>query len=143
MTMRLPWRLFISYALVIAIGAAVAYVTIRLLAPRFFDHEMNMLGGGYRGMFPGGQGGPAASVQSAFGSALTTVLLLGMLASVAAAALAAAFVTRRLSRPLSAVRAATRLIAAGRYQASVPVPREPELAGLVGGADTTVVACPS
>ncbi len=136
MRMRLPWRLFISYALVIAIGAAVAYVTVRLLAPTFFDHDMNMIGGGHMGMGPGGQGGTAASVQSAFGSALATALLLGMLASVAAAALAAAFVTRRLVRPLNAVRAATRLIAAGRYQTSVPVPHEPELAGLAGDVNT-------
>ena len=136
MRMRLPWRLFISYALVIVIGAAVAYVTVRLLAPRFFDHEMHMLGGDHMGMGSGGQGGTAASVQSAFGTALTAALLFGMLASVAAAAVAAAFVTRRLLRPLTAVRTATRLIAAGRYQASVPVPREPELAALAGDVNT-------
>ena len=33
MRMRLPLRLFVSYALVIVVGAAVAYVTVRLLAP--------------------------------------------------------------------------------------------------------------
>jgi signal transduction histidine kinase len=139
MTMRLPWRLFISYALVIAIGAAVSYVTVRLLAPTFFDHEMTMLGGGHMGVWPGAPGpagGPAASVQSAFLSALTTALLLGMLASVLVAALAAALVARRLARPLEVVRAATRLIAAGRYQASVPVPAEPELAGLASDVNT-------
>ncbi len=136
MRMSLPWRLFISYAVVIAIGAAVAYVTVRLLAPTFFDHEMNMLGGDHMGMGPGGHGGTAASVQSAFGSALATALLFGMLASVAAAALVAAFVTRRLLLPLTAVRAATRLIAAGRYEATVPVPREPELAALADDVNT-------
>jgi signal transduction histidine kinase len=135
MTMRLPWRLFISYAQVIVIGAAVAYVTVRLLAPTLFDHEMGMLGGDHMGMGSGGQGGTTGSVRSAFLSALTTALLVGVLASAAAAALAAAFVTRRLLRPLNAVRA-TRLIAAGRYQASVPVPREPELAGLAGDVNT-------
>ena len=96
--MGLPWRLFISYAVVIAIGAAVAYVTVRLLAPTFFDHQMNMLGGDHMGMGmgPGGHGGPAGSVQSAFGSALTTALLFGVLASeLLAAGLVAAFVTSR------------------------------------------------
>jgi signal transduction histidine kinase len=142
MTMRLPWRLFASYALVIAIGAAVSYVTVRLLAPTFFDHEMTMLGGGHMGMWPGapggqgGPGGPQASVESAFLSALTTALLLGMLASVGVAALAAVLVARRLARPLKVVRAATRLIAAGRYEASVPVPAEPELAGLASDVNT-------
>jgi len=132
--MRLPWRLFISYAMVIVIGAAVAYVTVRLLAPTLFDHQMNMLGGDHMGM--GGQSGTAGSVQSAFLSALTTALLVGVLASAAAAGLAAAFVTSRLLRPLNAVRAATRRIAAGRYQASVPVPNVPELAALAGDVNT-------
>ena len=139
MTMRLPWRLFASYTLVIAIGAAVSYVTVRLLAPAFFDHEMRMLGGDHMGMgpgAPGGAGGPPASVQPAFLSALTTALLLGMLASVVAAALAAGFVARRLARPLTVVRAATRHIAAGRYEARVPVPAEPELAGLADDVNT-------
>ena len=136
--MRLPWRLFISYAVVIVIGAAVAYVTVRLLAPTLFDHQMNMLGGDHMGMGmgPGGQSGTAGSVQSAFLSALTTALLVGVLASAAAAGLAAAFVTSRLLRPLNAVRAATRRIAAGRYQASVPVPNVPELAALAGDVNT-------
>jgi signal transduction histidine kinase len=143
-TLRLPWRLFISYALVIAIGAAVAYVTIRLLAPPFFHREITRPRGplGPGGPLAAGRGAPPAGlpgnapgdvlggIQSAFLSALTTALLLGTLASAVAAALAAALVTRRLVRPLNAVRSATRLIAAGRYQAGVPVPREPELAGL-------------
>ena len=136
--MRLPWRLFIFYAVVIVIGAAVAYVTVRLLAPTLFDHQMTMLGGGQMGMGmgPGGQGGTAGSVRSAFVSALTTALLVGVLASAAAAGLAAAFVTSGLLRPLNAVRAATRRIAAGRYQASVPVPSVPELAALAGDVNT-------
>ena len=60
MRMRLPWRLFISYAVVIVIGAAVAYVTVRLLAPTLFDHQMNMLGGDHMGMGMGraGRAGP-------------------------------------------------------------------------------------
>ena len=85
--MSLPWRLFVSYAVVIVIGAAVAYVTVRLLAPTLFDHQMTMLGGDHMGMGmgPGGQSGTARSVQSAFLSALTTALLVGVLASAAAA----------------------------------------------------------
>ena len=134
MRMRLPVRLFISYAVVVVIGAAVTYVTVRLLAPALFDQHMNMLGGDHMGM--GGQSGTAGSAHSAFISALTTALLVGVLASVAAAGLAAVFVTSRLLRPLDAVRAATRRIAAGHYQASVPVPEVPELAALAGDVNT-------
>jgi histidine kinase len=133
MNMRLPVRLFISYGVVVLIGAAVTYVTVRLLAPTLFDQHMNMLGGDHMGM---GQGAGAGSVHDAFVSALTTALLVGVLASVAAAGLVAAFVTGRLLRPLNAVRAATRQIAAGRYQASVPVPAVPELAALAADVNT-------
>src|SRR6185437_2826624 len=150
MMMRLPARLFISYALVIAVGAGIAYVTTRLLAPTFFSNAWSLLGngsppgtpgGGRPGGFPGGPPpgffrGPPAGVRSAFISALTTALELGTLASVIVAAAAAALVTRRLVRPLNAVRSATRLIAAGRYEASVPVPREPELAGIAADVNT-------
>jgi histidine kinase len=136
MKMRLPVRLFISYAVVVVIGAAVTYVTVRLLAPTLFDQHMSMLGGDQMGMGMGGQSGTAGSVHSAFLSALTTALLVGVLASVAAAGLAAAFVTSRLLRPLDAVRAATRRIAAGHYQASVPVPEVPELAALASDVNT-------
>ncbi len=142
MTMRLSARLLISYALVIAVGSAVAYVTIRLLAPTFFDNEWSMMGSGFHGgMSPfgsthGGVPGPPPDVRSAFISALTTALMFGTLASVVAAVGAAAFVTRRLARPLNAVRTATRHIAAGRYEAAVPVPREPELAGIASDVNT-------
>jgi histidine kinase len=132
--MRLPARLFISYAMVVAVGAAVTYVTVRLLAPPLFDHRMNMLGS-HAGLGPGPHGA-TSGVRSAFASALTTALLVGVLASVAAAGLAAAFVTGRLLRPLNAVRAATRRIAAGHYEASVPVPGVPELAALAGDVNT-------
>ena len=143
MRVHLPVRLFISYAAVIVIGAAVTYVTVRLLAPTLFDQHMNMLGGDHMGMGPGGQSGTAGSAHSAFISALTTALLVGVLASVAAAGLAAAFVTSRLLRPLNAVRAATRRIAAGHYQASVPVPEVPELAALAGDVNTLAAALAS
>ena len=59
--MRLSLRLFVSYALVIVAGAAVAYVTVRLLAPPLFDHRMAMLDGQMgQGMGPGSGGRPVS-----------------------------------------------------------------------------------
>ena len=137
MTMRLPGRLFLSYAVVIAVGAVAAYVTIRLIAPRFFEREAEAV---IRALLAGHdlqtRRALRGTVRAAFVSALTTALLFGTLASVAVAAIAAALVTRRLVRPLNEVRRATRLIAEGRYQASVPVPRAPELAGLATDVNT-------
>lgn len=109
MNVRLPLRLFISYALVVALGAAVAYVTVRLLAPHLFYQQMTMLNGVQPGQnMMSGSVQLNSSVRNAFLSALTQALLLGLLVSMAAAGIAAAFVTHRLLRPLNAVRAATR-----------------------------------
>jgi histidine kinase len=80
------------------------------------------------------------SVHAAFLSALTTSLIVGVLASVAAAGFVGVAVTGRLMRPLNAVRAATKLIAAGMYGGRVPVPSEPELAALAIDVNTLAQA---
>lgn len=126
MKLRLPVRLFVSYAAVAVVSSAVAYTTVRLLAPRLFDQHMATTNGGMGGM--GRQ--MMSGVRAAFLIALDTALLAGALAGVAAAGLVAAFAARRLLRPLSAVRAATRRIAAGDYETAVPIASEPELAAL-------------
>jgi len=138
MRMRVPLRLFLSYAAVAVIGAVVAYLTVRLLAPRLFDQQVGMMSGAANGMGKAMGLGAAtqAGVHDAFQSALNTALIVGVLASVAAAVVVAWFVTRRLLRPLDAVRAATRQIAAGRYEVSVPLPSEPELAALATDVNT-------
>jgi histidine kinase len=133
MRIRLPVRLFASYALVVAVGAGTAYATVRLLAPRLFEHQVGMMSDAGGGMGPRyGAGG----LHTAFLSALNTALVVGVLASVAVAGGVAAFVAGRLLRPLDAVRDATRQIAAGRYDARVPLPSEPELAALAADVNT-------
>ena len=136
MRMRLPLRLFLSYAAVAVIGAVVAYLTVRLLAPRLFDQQVGMMNGAVNGRGMGMGAATQAGVHDAFQSALNTALVVGVLASVAAAVVVAWFVTRRLLRPLDAVRTATRQIAAGRYEVSVPLPSEPELAALATDVNT-------
>jgi signal transduction histidine kinase len=136
MRMRLPLRLFLSYAAVAVIGAVVAYLTVRLLAPRLFDQQVGMMNGAVNGRGMGMGAATQAGVHDAFQSALNTALIVGVLASVAAAVVVAWFVTRRLLRPLDAVRTATRQIAAGRYEVSVPLPSEPELAALATDVNT-------
>lgn len=132
MTMRMPARLLSSYVLVATVGAGVAYLTVWLLAPALFDRQVGMMDG--RGM--GSGAGSSTGLHDAFRSALTTALAVGLTASVVAAVAVAWFVTGRLMRPLHAVRAATRQIAAGEYQVSVPVPTEPELAALANDVNT-------
>src|SRR5664279_4954534 len=138
MRMRLPLRLFLSYAAVAVIGAVVAYLTVRLLAPRLFDQQVGMMNGAGNGMGQGMGMGAAtqAGVHEAFQSALNAALIIGVVASIAAAVVVAWLVTGRLLRPLDAVRTATTQIAAGRYEVSVPLPSEPELAALATDVNT-------
>lgn len=120
-------RLFISYALVAAVGAAVMALVVEIVGRQLFDRRMSGLG--FR---MGGHAGTGlASLQSAFGSALTRALLIALAASLLAAAGAAVLVTRRLLRPIDAIRSAVHRIAAGHYGEILPEPREPELAALV------------
>ncbi|GAB3423649.1 hypothetical protein GCM10027569_56550 [Flindersiella endophytica] len=126
----MPVRLFVSYAAVAVVGSAVAYVTVRLLAPRLFDHQMAAMNDSGMGGIGGMGGRMMSGVRAAFLTALDTALLSGALAGIIAAGLVAALGARRLLRPLSAVRDATRRIAAGDYEAVVPIASEPELAAL-------------
>ena len=59
MRMRLPLRLFLSYAAVAVIGAVVAYLTVRLLAPPLFDHQVGMMNGDQQGHGDGPGSGAA------------------------------------------------------------------------------------
>ena len=133
--MRLAVRLILSYAVVITVGAAAAYLTVRLLVPPLFDERMRMGAGSGAMMGPGFVGNGTAT-HAALISALNTALLVAVVVSVVTGGIVAAFVTRRLLRPLSDMRAATRRIAGGDYRTAVVLPREPELAALAADVNT-------
>lgn len=120
-------RLFVSYAVVAAVGAAVLAVVVEIVGRQLFDRHM-------RGLGPGmgvRSGAGMADLQSAFGSALTRALLVALGASLLAAVAAAVLVAGRLLRPMDAIRTATHRLAAGHYDDALPEPSEPELATLV------------
>lgn len=120
-------RLFISYVLVALAGAGTMFVAARLLVPQLFDMEMRGAG---RGNGDGMGGGMMATQRGAVVSSLNTALLVGLGSSVAIGAGASFLLARRLLRPVDAIRTATRHLAAGRYDESVTIPAEPELAAL-------------
>lgn len=120
-------RLFISYAIVVGVGAAVMAVVVEIVGRQLFDHHMSGLGYGTGGH----PGAGMAQVESAFGSALTRALLVALAASLTAAILAAVLGARRLLRPIDAIRHATHRLAGGHYGEVLAEPGEPELAALV------------
>lgn len=128
---RLTTRLVLTHVLVAAVGALTTYAVARLLAPALFDQSLHGLGlGGGRGQ---GQGqGQGAQLRATFAAAVEQALLLGALLGVLAAAAFGTFAAYRVLRPLGKVQTATRRMAAGEYHAAVPLPRERELAEVVG-----------
>ncbi|HUZ21291.1 MAG TPA: ATP-binding protein [Acidimicrobiales bacterium] len=122
LALRLRTRLIVSYAVVVATGVTILAVTFRLLDPFMFDRG---LGQGTHGTV-----GPGRTLHAAFYSALNWSLLVSLAVSLLVGVLAARLAARRILRPLGAVRAATRRLAAGRYEEQVPAPLEPELAAL-------------
>lgn len=124
----LRWRLFLSYAAVAVAGGGVLVAVVELLAPRLFDHRIAGMGPGPGG----GWGSGLVALDRAFNAALARSVAAALAASIVAGAVAATLVARRLLRPLDQVRHATGRIAAGHYDQAVPLPPEPELAGLAG-----------
>ncbi|HQR25631.1 MAG TPA: HAMP domain-containing sensor histidine kinase [Nocardioides sp.] len=120
---RLLVRMILSHVLVAVLGVLATYLVVRRLAPALFDQGM-------AGMGPGmGQGQPGLLRQQ-FGDAVDSALLVGALVGALAAAAFGTLAAYRLIRPLDALRAAARKLAAGRYDATAPVPHERELAEL-------------
>ncbi|MEI2730889.1 MAG: HAMP domain-containing sensor histidine kinase [Dermatophilaceae bacterium] len=124
---RLVVRLVLSHLLVAVLAATATFLVVRLLAPALFDESIRM---SPMGQGPGGMGGQAGALRQQFGDAVDQALLVGAIVGAGAAAGFGAVAAYRLLEPLRAVRAAARDIAAGRYDTSVPAPRERELAEL-------------
>lgn len=128
---RLDVRIFLSYALVVIVGAAALVITFALVAPNTFDNRMMGMGSG------------VARAHSAFGDALRTALPIAILVSVTLSAFVAAFVARRILRPIEAIRQATARLADGHYDERVEEPDELELAALAADVNRLASALES
>ena len=123
---RLRTRLYLSYVLVVLVGIVTMFVVGTVVTRSVYERR---LGGFGRGQGRGNQVSEG-ELQTALDESLLPALLAGAGASLVAAALVAWVVGNRLLRPLDEVRAATRRMAAGEYDVTVPVPIETELATL-------------
>jgi signal transduction histidine kinase len=124
----LGWKLFVAFALVIAVGVVTLWVVIGLAAPRFFDLQMGgMMGGSAGGVMSGVMN---AALAAAFRDALTQSLLVGTAAAAVTAIGASVFVTGRIVGPLRRMATASRRIADGHYAERVPVSSRDELGEL-------------
>lgn len=123
---RLRTRLFLSYVVVVAAGAAAMLVVGTVVTRAVYERRVGGFGFG-RGE---GRGVSESQLQSALDESLVPALLAGVGAALITAAIVAVVVGARLLRPVDELRAATRRMAAGDYATPVPVPTETELASL-------------
>ncbi|QGF25240.1 HAMP domain-containing protein [Raineyella fluvialis] len=129
---RLSTRLLLSHLSVAVVGAGVAFLLVRLLAPVDFARRAGVVAGG-AGPGPGAgsaNAGRGRLLLEAFDAAINQALVVGLVAAVVVATLLAWLMVRRLLRPLDRVRTTTRALAGGDYATRVSVPREVELARL-------------
>ncbi len=116
-------RLLVSFAMVVATGAATFYIAARFLVPRFFDERM---GGGGMGM----GNGNVSSQHDALVSAVNTSMLIALAATLVISTLIAVVMSRRTLRSVGTLRAGTGRLAAGHYDTRIERPSEAELAEL-------------
>ncbi len=125
---RLRTRLFLSYLAVVAAGAIVMFAVGTAVTRTVYERRLGGFG------FGRGQGRSnqvtQVELQSALDESLIPALLAGSGAAIVVAAVVAWFVGGRVLRPLDQVRAATRRMAAGDFDAAVSQPAEVELASL-------------
>ena len=132
---RLSSRLVLSHVLVAVLGALATFLIVRQLAPALFDETLRRTQtGGPRG--PGSGPGPNAGLREQFATAVDQALLTGALIGAGVVALVGILAAWRLIRPLGSLRRATRQIAEGRYDTTVAVPKEAELADLANDVNS-------
>ena len=142
---RLSARLFLSYFVVILIGAAILFSTTQFVLPGAFDRHLAgmgppqlMMGGSARG--PNGQrqqqplqgGSPdmMPAFYDGFRASFNDALTYALLASGLAALVVGLFFSRSVVAPLRAMMKASQRIAEGHYDERVAVTGSDELAQL-------------
>ncbi len=130
---RLSHRLFLSHAVVVAVGAAVMLTVGTVVTRTVYQHEVRGFGEG-RGQRR--QQVSESELTEALDASLRPALLAATVASMIVAVVVAWLISRRVLRPLDDVRAATRQMAAGDYSVVVDPPRETELASLADDVNT-------
>jgi histidine kinase len=133
---RLSVRLIVSHVLVAVLGGLATFIVVRQLAPALFDQTLRRSQAGATPRGPGPGFGANAGLREQFATAVDQALVTGALVGAAVAAIAGIISAARLIRPLGRLRSATRRIAEGHYDTTVPLPREAELAELAADVNS-------
>ncbi len=117
---HLGMKLFLSYLLVILVGAFVLASTAELVVPTAFQRHMAAMEPNMSGMM-GAPNGMEASLFTNFRAGVTEAVGIAALTATLVAAVASLFISRQVVAPVRAMMAASRRIAEGRYDERVRV----------------------
>jgi histidine kinase len=132
--MKLSYKLFASYLLVVIVGLVVLAISTAFVAPVNFSQQMNHMGGNLSGMM--GMGGQhrqeiIAELEASFNNSLTNALIIAGIAATLAAAVVSWFVSSRIVRSIRALVTLSQRIASGHYEQRLHMDTGDELAELV------------
>jgi histidine kinase len=124
---HLGWKIFISYLIVIIIGAVVLITAAEFVVPRSFDRHLAAMGS----MLVSTMGSSPIGIDLNadlfinFRTAVNEALTIATLAAVIAAIVVSFFVSRQVVNPIREMMIASRFIAEGHYEERVHVPADP------------------
>ncbi len=128
---HLGWKLFLSYLVVVLVGAVVLIGAMEFAIPRAFERhvttmEMEITSADDHTMM--GRGLMAGNLMSNFSTAVTEATLIALTAAALVATGVSALIARRVVTPVHEMMAASRQIAQGNYGRRVALPpnRPPE-----------------
>ena len=124
---HLSWKIFISYLVVIFIGAVVLTTAAEFVVPRSFDRHLAAMGTMMFSMMGSSSTGMDidADLFTNFRTAVNEALTIAALAAVIAAIAVSFFVSRQVVTPVQEMMIASRYIAEGHYDERVHVPGDP------------------
>ncbi|HEX7974148.1 MAG TPA: HAMP domain-containing protein, partial [Anaerolineales bacterium] len=114
---RLAWKFFISYLIVVLVGAAVLATAATLVVPRAFSRHL----GPMNSLLERVQIGAAAALFANFRASFFEALALASLAALLAAVLVSLLVSRQVVAPVQAMMHASQRIAEGHFDERVRV----------------------
>ncbi|HUV26775.1 MAG TPA: ATP-binding protein [Anaerolineales bacterium] len=124
---HLSWKIFISYLIVIMIGAIVLTTATEFILPRSFDRHLADMGSMMVTMMGSSSMGMDlnADLFTNFRSAVNEALTIAALAAVITAIAVSLFVSRQVVTPVREMMIASKFISEGHYKERVHVPGDP------------------
>lgn len=129
--MKLSYKLFVSYILVVVIGLVVLAISTAFVAPVNFSQQMTHMGGKLNGMMGQHRQELTAELEASFNNSLINALITAGLAATLAAGVVSWFVSNRIVHPIQALVTLSQRIAGGHYEQRLHLNTGDELAELV------------